>query len=261
MIDLHSHILYGLDDGSRDLQMTLDMLAIAVEDGTSTMVATPHYMVGANQYDGEILRDRYNQVLDHIDRAGMEIDLLLGHELYLDECMVQHLEDGQALTLGNTSYVLFEFPMGAIPLYTDQVIYGLLDHGYKPIIAHPERYIPIQEDPNLLIKYIEMGCITQINTSSINGVNGKRARQVARLLLENNMGHLVATDSHSNRRRRPGLSTAYGEVVSWLGREKADRIFFHNPRQVVDDERLILDGALYIKRQKSFFKKHLLGRR
>lgn len=252
MIDLHSHILYGIDDGATDMQMTLEMLKIAEKDGITTMVATPHYIVGANQYDQDDLKRRYHEVVDCIKRNSINIELLLGNELYLDEYILESLEQDECYSMGGTRYVLLELPMLGIPIYTEKVFYDLINKKYKPILAHPERYIPVQEDPNILIDYINMGCIIQVNSSSINGISGGKSRETARLLLENNMAHLIATDCHSNGRRQPQLSMAYMQVVSWIGKEKSNNLFFINPRKVLKNEDIDIGEPLYFRKKREF---------
>ena len=252
MIDLHSHILYGIDDGARDLQMTLDMLKMAEEDGITTMVATPHYIVGANQYDQEDLINRYHEVVAYMKKTAIAIDLLLGHELYIDQYLPESLEKDQCYGIGDTSYLLVELPMMGIPTYTDQVLYDLINRGYRPILAHPERYAPVQEDPNILMDYIKMGCLTQINSGSIKGLNGRKVAETAKLLLKNNMGHLVASDCHSNKRRNPRLSTAYNQVLAWIGKEKTDSLFFDNPQKVLEDDDIDREEPVPIQKRRDF---------
>ncbi len=255
MIDLHSHILYGIDDGSKNKEMTLEMLKIAQNDGIRSIVATPHYISGANKYDKEILNNQFIEAISLIKNNNINIDLKLGNELFLDEFIVDNLKKGKCNTIEGTKYVLIELPMIGIPIYTENVICDLISSRYKPILVHPERYIEIQEDPNILIKYIELGCVTQINSTSINGIGGKKVQETSKLIIENNMGHLVASDSHSNRTRSPKLKEVYEIVTSWIGKEKANKIFFENPKKILKDEDLDVEEPTCIQIKKSIIYK------
>lgn len=250
MIDLHAHILYGIDDGARHGEMTLDMLRQAEEDGIGTMVATPHYVVGANLYSPKGLAARFDDVVRLIDKEGIKINLLLGNELFLDEYIFEAVESKKCHTLAGTRYVLLELPMAGIPLYTEKVLYQFLANGYRPILAHPERNAEVLDDPAVLIPFLEMGCITQVNSTSMTGIGGRRVQEVSRLLLMSNMGHLVASDCHSDKRRSPRLSAAYKLASEWLGRQKADRLFHNNPETVLRGGAIKVDSPKLIHRER-----------
>ncbi len=247
MIDLHSHILYGIDDGSRHRDMTLNMLRQAEEDGIKIMVATPHYVVGANLYSARTLLLRYCSLLQIIDEQGLNIKLLLGNELFLDEYIFEAVEQKMCHTLAGTKYVLLELPMAGIPPCVEGVLYQFLTKGYRPILAHPERNVGFLNNPAQLIGFLEMGCIAQINSTSINGIHGHRVQDTAKQFLRNNMAHLVASDCHSDNRRRPELSVAYNRVSQWLGKQRADELFKINPRLVLQDEVIETRRPEYIR--------------
>jgi len=248
MIDLHAHILYGIDDGPRHRETTREMLRQAEEDGIGTVVATPHYVVGANLYSPKALSARFDEVSRLIEQEGINIKLLLGNELFLDEYIFEAVESGKCHTLACTSYVLLELPMAGIPLYTEKVLYQFLAAGYRPILAHPERNAEVLDNPAVLIDFVEMGCIAQINSTSINGVHGRRVQDTAKLLLKSNMGHLVASDCHSDKRRSPELSAAYKRLSLWLGSQRADRLFRTNPETVLQDVTVETDRPKLIQR-------------
>jgi protein-tyrosine phosphatase len=236
MIDLHAHILHGMDDGPGDMETSLRMLKAAAEDGITKIVATPHYVTGANRYDKDGLKCTFDQLADTARLSGLEIELLLGNELFMDEYIIGALNAGQCFTIAGTRYVLVELPLYRVPPYTERVLYDFINNGYKPILAHPERYAGVQADPNTLKAYIDMGCMVQLNATSINGAGGCRLQQVSRLLLEHNMAHIIASDCHSDIARPPLMTQAYKRVQGWLGKEKADRLFCQNPERVLMDQ-------------------------
>ncbi len=252
MVDLHAHILYGLDDGAKDEEMMLSMLHIAQQEGITKIVTTPHFICGANKYTDEMLQKRYNEAVELIQDNDLDIELYQGNELFLDEYAADSLTSGQARTLAGTRYVLVELPMLGFQKHTENILYRMLSDGYIPIIAHVERYTDIQKDLELLKRFIEMGCITQINTTSITGIAGKKVQETTKSILNCNMGHLAASDCHSDRRRSPRLCAAFELVRSWLGDERAEDIFCENPQAVVDDELLQIEEPVLIKKRRFF---------
>lgn len=253
MIDLHCHIIFGVDDGAADKEMTLNMLRIAQEDGIEKIVATPHYICGANKYDINTLKQRYEEIVALIDSSNINVKLLLGNELFIDEHIANHLKNRQCFTIADTDYILIEMPMIGIPQYAENVIYDLINKGYIPILVHPERYADIRKNPNELIRYIELGCLIQVNTTSISGLMGKEAAEVSMNLIKNNMVHFISTDSHSDRRRCPKISDTYNFIIDEIGQEKADRIFIENPQKVLNNQVITIDNPIPIKQKQSFF--------
>lgn len=260
MIDLHSHIIYNVDDGSRDEKMSLDMLHIAEEEEIKAIVATPHYICGANRYNPETLKRRFNALKNLIEKHNINVDLYLGNEILMDEYMISHLTQGKCLTLADSDYVLIEMPSIGFPRYTENVIYSLTDRGYKVIIAHPERYREVIKDPNILIKYVKMGCYLQVNTSSIVGLFGEKVQNCAQTLIKNNFIHLVSTDSHTNGKRSPRYKESYVSVKFWVGEEKADELYFNNTEKVLKNEDISINVPYYVEKDKSInnIRKNLL---
>ncbi len=255
MIDLHSHILYGLDDGVQDQATMLAMFRLAQEEGIKAMVATPHYIYGANTYNEEILQKRYQETKALLAEQGIDIQLHLGQELYLDTLLLTPLKLGQALTLAETRYILIEFPTLEIPPYTLALMDGFFEAGYRPVIAHPERYIEVQRDMMQLLAYIEKGCLLQVNTGSFLGLYGKEIQKTAVALLRHEMVHLVATDCHSMGRRKPEYQEAYARVADYSSEQMAEKLFVEMPQQLLADEALEPWSPVLPPRKKSFLLK------
>ena len=252
MIDLHSHILYGLDDGAKDQVTMLAMFRLAQEEGIKAMVATPHYIYGANTYNEETLQKRYQEAKALLAEQGIDIQLHLGQELYLDTLLLTQLKLGQALTLAETRYILVEFPTLEIPPYTLGLMDGFFEAGYRPVIAHPERYIEVQRDMMQLLAYIEKGCLLQVNTGSFLGLHGKEAQKTAVALLRHEMVHLVATDCHSMGRRKPEYQEAYARVADYSSEQMAEKLFVEMPQMLLADEVLEPWSPILATRKKSF---------
>lgn len=236
MIDIHSHILYELDDGASDVEETVRMLHIAEKDGIKKMVVTPHYIYGSNKYDISELIDRIHKVQTMIRNEGLNLLLYPGNELYLDLNLLHNLQQGYCLSLANSEYILLELPMNTIPNYTENVLYSLFENEYRVILAHPERYIPIQNDPEILYRLIEMGCLVQVNVLSVLGATGTKIKELSKRFIEKNWVHFVASDCHSPRVRAPKLSAAYEQVTEWVGKDKADELFNLNAELILQNK-------------------------
>jgi protein-tyrosine phosphatase len=233
MVDLHSHILPGTDDGAVSLEDAVEMCHQAAADGADTMVATPHRFDGVHDNPPvEVLRDR----LAELQRAvGDRIRLVLGCELRFTHGIVEQLvETREALPINDGPYVLIEFPPFALPAGCERAIYQIASAGYVPLIAHPERNRTVQEKPERFYNLAELGLYGQIDAASLLGKFGKEAEATARLLLECNLGHAISSDTHSPRRRRPGLSKACEVAKGIVGEEAAASLVDANPRAVVE---------------------------
>ena len=250
LIDLHAHILYDLDDGARNRNAMMQMFRMARDEGIRRMVATPHFIAGANRYDRQILDERLAQARELLAEEGIDLTLELGQELFLDEHLPGELRAGRACTLAGTRYLLVEFPLTGIPGDAESILAGLLEEGYLPVIAHPERYREIQQDPDLLTDLIELGCLTQLNAGSLTGRHGRAVQETARTLLASDMVHLVGTDCHSARSRSPKLRQAWHLVVQMLGETRARHLFVDNPRLVLDDVPLTVPRPRYRQERK-----------
>ncbi len=223
MIDIHSHILWGLDDGAKNEEISTEMLEIAKKETIEHIIVTPHFIVGHNTYDQSLLAARMQEVQQKIDQNGWSIQLHMGQELFLDPDLEELWEKGAYASLANSNYLLIEFPMSQIPSYTKDVLYRLQLKGLIPIIAHPERYREIQKDPNQLYEFLERGCFAQINTSSMTGIFGEKVAQTAKILWEHNMVHFVGSDAHTNTKRAPRFLQAYELATQWAGSKRHNK--------------------------------------
>ena len=236
MIDLHNHIVYEIDDGSKNIEMSENMAKIAVNEGINTIVATPHYIYGANIYTKEFLLERISQLNEMFKQKGIDLTVLPGNELMIDQHIVKDIVAGKCLTLNNSKYILVEFPQIGIPKESESILYSIITKGYIPIIAHPERYSEIQKNPKFIVDYLQMGCITQLNSTSIIGLSGELAKKTAQILLENNAAHLVSTDSHSDRKRSPKILECKAVLENWVGKVETRILMEINPEKVIKSE-------------------------
>ena len=228
MIDIHNHLLYGIDDGARTQDETIQMLKVAAEDGTQTIVATPHFIYGANLYDKEQLINRYEEVLEIIEENNIPIQLLLGNEIYLDEHIVDEVVKGNCLTLGDSSYVLVECYKNASVESIQPIIYQLKLHHYQPIIAHIERLIHHKDDLGKVLELKECGCLFQVNARSITNPRTRKDKKLVLHMLKKKWIHFIASDAHNIKVRKPILNKAYRMIKRKFGQDYADQLFIHN---------------------------------
>lgn len=249
MVDIHAHILYGLDDGAKNMETTLAMLRSACQEGIDQIIATPHFICGANRYDIRLHRQRQHEVAELVKKNNIVIKIYMGNELFLDEYLPGSIKAKQCCTLAGSDYVLVELPVTGFPKYIDSILYRILGEGHIPVLAHVERYEQIRSDPQTLYQFVQMGCVTQVNAASITGDAGRRFQETARDILFRGLCHLVATDMHSDRRRAPRLKDSYEQVRSWLGAERAVKIFETNPETILKNGKIIPDEPVNIRKR------------
>ena len=167
MIDIHSHILPNIDDGSRSVEETFNLIKEAEEAGFEAIISTSHYIEGYYETDAPEREVWVNVIYDKLKLQNINIKLYLGNEIYISENIIKLLEDGKASTINDTSYVLFEMPLNSEPLNLYNVIYEMQQNKIVPILAHPERYSFVQKDPELIYDLIKKGVLMQANFGSI----------------------------------------------------------------------------------------------
>jgi protein-tyrosine phosphatase len=218
LVDLHTHVLSGVDDGAASRDESREMLRIAAADGTRLIVATPH--------TGRVERDRILQhvaALNDLARAdGIDITVRPGSEARLTPELVRAFADGQVVTLNQTAYLLVELPLGGPwPPNVTRAVFDLQLAGAWPVLAHAERYQALQRDPELLVELVRAGVVVQVNADSLLGRQGARARRAAEELVRSRLAHVVASDAHDARLRPPTLSGALQRVAELAGEAEA----------------------------------------
>ena len=236
MIDFHSHILPGIDDGSKNLEQSIAMVNEAKEAGFTKIISTSHYM--ENYYECNE-RDR-RQLLKKVQENVQGIELILGNEIYITNNIIELLQNGQASSINGTKYVLFEFPLIATrPMNDKEVIYRLVENGYVPIIAHPERYPFIQENPDYLFELEEMGALFQSNYGSIIGMYGLKAKKTLKILLKNNLISFFGSDVHRPEQVYNKMPKIIKKLKKIISNEEFEEFTEINPEKVLKNENII----------------------
>ncbi len=227
-IDIHSHILPNMDDGSRSLRQSLSMLHIAYEQGIRLIVATPHNMPGKGCPDAELVREAVTGLAEQAAREGLPVQILCGTEYYYREEMLTLLEEEKGITLGNSDCVLVEFDPMADRTYFRNALRNILGTGYRPVVAHVERYGKVMEDFSLLRDLRKMGALLQVNAMSVVGENGRQSRKTVKKLLKEALVDFVATDAHSDGRRAPYMEKCADVLYKKYGKAYADVLLYGN---------------------------------
>ena len=234
MIDIHSHVLPGLDDGARCLEQSVAMIRIAAQTGTTDLVASPHANLDF-QFDPE----RVEELLAQLRQASEGVRLHQGCDFHLYFDNIQDaLANPAKYTINHKRYLLVEFPDVLIAKSTPEVFAQLLQSGMTPIITHPERNYLLHKRMAELETWIESGVLVQVTAQSLLGRFGTEARAVARELMKRGMVHFIASDAHDDQDRTPRLDLAYDHVAGRYGRERAELLFVANPKAVIEGEPL-----------------------
>lgn len=227
-IDMHSHILPGMDDGSRSMGQTLRMLETAVSEGITTMIATPHNMPGKGCPPGSVVRRKVDELRRTVEQEGIPLEIVAGTEYYYREEVLDLLDSEDAVTLGNSDCVLVEFEPLAEKNYIRNALRNILGLGYRPVIAHVERYAKLMEDISLLTDMRKNGILVQVNAMSVTGDNGRQAKKDVRNLLKKGLVDFVATDAHSDGRRAPYMGKCADILHRKCGAAYTDALLFGN---------------------------------
>lgn len=251
MIDLHSHIIPEIDDGSRSIEETMLLLEEARKAGFTKIVSTSHYVEKHYEFDEESRRQFLEVIKRGAKNLKIDIELYLGSEIYASYDIIQLLEEYKASTINDTNYILFELPMKAEIPNLKNIIYNLLGNGYIPIIAHPERYDYVKNDPNWLIEYIEIGVLFQANYASIIGAYGKESQKTVKQLLKNDMIHFLGSDVHRAGTIYVKIPEILDELENILDSETVRKLTTINPGLVLENKPIYTEMPKRIK--KSFW--------
>lgn len=238
LIDIHSHILPGLDDGSGSMEETLEMLFQAEKEGIGIIIATPHYKPMRRSAGREKTVRVLEQVGEAAKKAGLSIRLEAGNELYYSSETLEALKAGEVLTLAGSSYVLTEFSPEEDFDYIRNGIYSLLSGGFRPIVAHTERYRHVFTRRGRAEELVEMGACLQVNATSVTGRFGRNERVRSRELLKQGLVQFVATDAHDGSNRMPLMKECVSFIGKRYGQSYREEIFSHNPQSILTDEYL-----------------------
>jgi len=267
MIDLHAHILPGLDDGAESLEESVEMCRISYQDGVRRIVATPHMLPGVynnhrsailakteelnkalmkfgvessqhevKNLDSEISSDSNSELRTH--HSELPLVILPGADVHFSPNLPQLCEKGEIVTVNDEGrYLLLEFDFMTLPYQGEEVLFQLIARGITPVITHPERTLEIARAPKRYYEMIKMGCLGQVTAMSLTGGFGSEVRRVAERLLSHRLVHFIASDAHSVHRRPPLLSPAVKAAEKMVGRAEARRMVTEYPQALLEGRR------------------------
>lgn len=257
MIDIHSHIIPYIDDGSKSLEQSLKQLKQAEEGGVSEIYLTSHYFPGHYQYTRQEYDEKLNGLREQAQTAGLQIKLTSGFEIFMQPGILNDIKE-HSLTMGDTPYVLIESELNGLPVDFYTNVYPLLRAGYKPILAHAERYVSIMRKPSKARDLIDRNIYMQTNAGALLGHYGEKVRKTAWILLENGWTHFLASDDHV-RGDYGALFEASKLIKERIDKQTAELLTQEHPARIANGEKIPLSYVM-IKRSRQKPQRHLLGR-
>ena len=242
MIDLHNHILHGLDDGPETMNESIHMCWISYRDGVRTIVATPHTLNGEYRNDRPTILAKVKELNDALTRCNSELQtpnselkILPGADVHFSNEILHQLDQEEVMTVGDGKrFLILEFPFHTIPIGAEEVLFQLMARGIVPVISHPERNLEITRRPERYYEMIRMGCFGQVTAMSLTGGFGGKIKGFAEKLVKKRLIHFIASDAHNLNGRPPILSPAAKEAEKIVGREEAQKMVTEYPRAILE---------------------------
>jgi protein-tyrosine phosphatase len=240
MIDLHCHILPGVDDGARNLEDALEMAQVAVKEGIERIVSTPHlFRDNSNSRDFSLIEAKRRELAQAINENGLALDVLPGAEVHISHNLLETIkENRENLMLNRSSYMFVEFPANHVFSGVKNLFFALLSETIIPIITHPERNLVFIQNPRVLYELVQMGALAQANSGSFIGLYGERTERAVHQFLELNLIHFIGSDSHGPRSLSWRLKEAVGKAEKVVGQEQARALVKENPEAAINNQEL-----------------------
>ncbi len=233
MIDIHSHILFGVDDGAVTIEDSIKLINDEAAKGVTHIILTPHFKNNISEINRDIVLENFNHLKDRVLSEGLKVQLYLGNEIFFDSNYCEVLENGNFFTLANSKYILIEFNLSYIPDNIPEMCYEAKIRGYHPIIAHIERYNIIYNNTELLKDILNEGAHLQVNASTVVNRESKESHKFANYLLKHELVSFVASDVHNFGLRAFYLDESYKQVKKSYGSAYADKIFYLNQQKIL----------------------------
>ncbi|MGN5882140.1 tyrosine-protein phosphatase [Staphylococcus simulans] len=213
MIDIHDHIIFDIDDGPKTMEESIEMARYAASVGIDKIITTPHFKTKVFESDKDEILYKVKQLNEKFKELGIDIELKGGQEIHLDPYFMTHFNNNKLLTLGQSHrYILLELPFDSYPYYIDELIDFVIERGYSPIIAHPERNAVIREELHRLDELAAKGCLLQMNAASILGDYGESTKNTAQYMIAHKKFHIIGSDAHNNNKRIFCIDQCYNRI-------------------------------------------------
>ena len=248
MVDLHCHILPGVDDGAQSLADSLAMAKAAEQEGIRTIYATPHHQTSRYMNEKAAVVQKVQQLNEYLQSQSVNVTIMPGQEVRIYGDIVSDYEAGEIITLGE-KYVLIEFPSNHVPKYATQILFDLQLKGITPIIVHPERNSQIIENPEILYHLVNEGAATQVTAGSVSGQFGKKIQKFSLDLIEANLTHFIASDAHNVSTRSFKMVDAFEQIDKKFGGDFI-HLFKQNAQFVLEGNDIDRDIPQLVKKKK-----------
>lgn len=239
MIDFHSHIIFGVDDGAKKMEQSIELLKEAEKAGYTDIIVTPHYKKNRFEINKSEVAEKIHILNNVIKENEININIHQGNEIYFAEDIVELINGGIVSTMGNSNYVLFELPWTVEPMNLQEVIFSLIENVKIPVIAHPERYEYFQNDINKVYNLMMQGVLFQINLGSISGQYGRHAKKTVKKLLKNNLVHFIGTDVHRPNTTYKNVKKSIRKLKKIISEDKIIELTYSNPKKIIDNEYIL----------------------
>ncbi len=241
MVDIHSHILPGIDDGAEDIYETLEMAKMAADSGVTAIVATPHCNIPEvyDNYFGKEYIENYQKAAEAVQKEGIPIKICPGMEVFATENIAELIIEKKIMPINQSRYILVEFSFDEDPGFAFHVLKRMKEVHAIPVIAHAERYHFVQDNPHICYQWRKRGYVVQVNKGSFEGRFGKLARKTAYRMLSHNMISAIASDAHSCQQRTPYLKDVYDNLSKERTEKYMDVLFRHNPARICANKPLL----------------------
>lgn len=253
MIDLHCHILPGIDDGARNWDESLQMARLAVSEGITHILATPHHMNRSWMNPKHSVQSLVDELQNRLDAAEIPLTIFPGQEVRLHGEIIDNMNQNEICFIdeGN-QYVLIEFPTPEVPAYAERLFYEMQTQGITPIIAHPERNHAILKEPNILYEFVNRGVLAQVTAASYIGNFGKEIEKLSHQLIEHNLVHFIASDAHNNTNRKFHMKEAREKLEKEFGLDRVN-LFEETTKALINGDPVYTLEAREITNNKRFF--------
>jgi protein-tyrosine phosphatase len=252
LIDIHSHILPGVDDGAQTVDDAINMAKLAVEEGITKIIATPHHQNGKYSNKKQDILKGVMELNRLLQIENIPLEVLPGQETRIYGELLEDLEKGEILPLNQMSYLFIELPSGHVPRYTEKLLFDAQMKGLTPIIVHPERNSEVIENPDILLNLVKKGSLTQVTAGSITGHFGKKIQKFSMQLIEANLTHFISSDAHNTSTRSFCIVESFSKIDKEFGRQA---VYYFQ-----ENAELLTQGQVVYKQEPSKIKqKRFLG--
>lgn len=238
-VDIHSHIIPGVDDGSQDMETSIALLKMAAENGTTDIIATPHVIDVSTMLTWDSIRRYVEDLQNEADARGIPIRIYPGAETELNWDLLELIrEDHTRFCLAGSRYLLMEMPSLMLPPRLEDMIYELQLLDIVPVLAHPERQIQLMEQPEKLLDLLKRGCVAQSNGGSLTGLFGPIVYDNVQRLLNRDMIGFIGSDAHNLRHRNTNLKEAREKLINHWGEKQAEELMAVRPQYILKNQAL-----------------------